>query len=196
MAVRKVAAEAKTVAKKTAAKAVEAVAATVQSDEMARKIWLAGVGAYGQLFTEAQGGLDKWSDKAQAAFDDLVARGAVMEDMVKAKLSTSEPGASIIDMAERVQKETSERRAKLTARVEAVGKAMSDKLAPYAALLPGASIAKIDELTAQVAALTAEVKTLKAAKAPRAAAAKAEKPVAVTKAEQPSAKRGRKPAKA
>ena len=182
----------KTTASKTAAKAVETVA---HGDEIARKIWLAGVGAYGQLFTEAQGGFDKWSDKAQAAFDDLVTRGAVMEDMVKAKIASAEPGASIIDMAERLQKESAERRAKITARVEAVGKAMTEKLAPYAAFMPGASAAKLDELAAQVAALTNEVKALKTAKAaPRAAAANAEKPAAVAKAEKPAAKRARKAA--
>jgi outer membrane murein-binding lipoprotein Lpp len=181
----------------TAKAAVKAVETVAQGDEMARKIWLAGVGAYGQLFTEAQGGFDKWSDKAQAAFDDLVNRGAVMEDMVKAKIAGSEQGAAIIDMAERLQKEGTERRAKFTARVEAVGKAMGEKLAPYAAFMPGASAAKLDELAAQVAALTAEVKALKAAKAaPRAAAAKAEKPVTATvKAEKP-ATRARKTAKA
>ncbi|MFZ4122775.1 MAG: phasin family protein [Caulobacterales bacterium] len=163
MAVRKTALKAKKTVSKVA-KAAAAAVAPVGGDDVARKIWLAGVGAYGQLFTEAQGGLGKLSDKAQAAFDDLVARGAIMEDMVKSKIATSEPAHTLLDMADKVQKTSAERRAQLAARVEAVSKAMSEKLAPYAAYMPGAANTKVEELAKQVASLTAEVKALKTVK--------------------------------
>jgi len=166
MAARKAASTAKTPAP---------VAAPAAVDDVARKVWLAGVGAYGQLFTEAQGGLGKLSEKAQAAFDELVARGTVMEEMVKAQIAASEPAHTLMDIAEKVQKNSADRRAQLATRVEAVSKAVGERLAPYAAYMPGASTAKIDALAAQVATLTAEVQSLKGpkAKAPRRAAAPA-----------------------
>ncbi len=54
-----------------------------RSADMARKIWLAGVGAYGRAFSEAQESLAKVTDDTSRMFDDLVARGEEIEDTVE-----------------------------------------------------------------------------------------------------------------
>jgi len=54
-----------------------------RSTDMARKIWLAGVGAYGRAFSEAQESLAKVTDDTSRVFDDLVARGEEIEDTVE-----------------------------------------------------------------------------------------------------------------
>jgi len=50
---------------------------------MARKIWLAGIGAYGRAFSEAQQSLAKVSGDSSRVFDDLVAKGEEIEDTVE-----------------------------------------------------------------------------------------------------------------
>ena len=45
------------------------------AEEFARKIWLAGLGAYGKSVDEAQGRYEKISSEANKLFDDLVAKG-------------------------------------------------------------------------------------------------------------------------
>lgn len=52
------------------------------STDTARKIWLAGIGAYGRAFSEAQEGLSKVSKETGRVFDDLVQKGEVIETMV------------------------------------------------------------------------------------------------------------------
>ena len=56
---------------------------TAKSPEMARKIWLPGIGAYGRAFSEAQGSLAKMSKDSGKLFDDLVAKGEAIEDTVE-----------------------------------------------------------------------------------------------------------------
>ncbi len=51
--------------------------------DMARKIWLAGVGAYGRAFSDAQESLAKVTDDTSRMFEDLVARGEEIEDTVE-----------------------------------------------------------------------------------------------------------------
>ncbi len=53
--------------------------------DMARKIWLAGIGAYGRAFSEAQESLAKVSEDTTKVFEDLVARGEEIEDTVESK---------------------------------------------------------------------------------------------------------------
>jgi len=51
--------------------------------DMARKIWLAGIGAYGRAFSDAQESLAKVTDDTSRVFDDLVAKGEEIEDTVE-----------------------------------------------------------------------------------------------------------------
>lgn len=58
------------------------------AEEFARKIWLAGIGAYGKAFDEAQGQYDKLNTEASKVFKDFVAKGEKLEGEAKEKFST------------------------------------------------------------------------------------------------------------
>src|SRR6516225_1992322 len=60
--------------------------------DIARKIWLAGVGAYGRVFAETQGALEKLAGNANETFDQLVASGERTEDAVRARIAKSGDG--------------------------------------------------------------------------------------------------------
>lgn len=47
--------------------------------EAARRIWLAGIGAYGRAFTEAQEALKDMTGETSRVFDDLVEKGEFIE---------------------------------------------------------------------------------------------------------------------
>lgn len=53
------------------------------SPETARKIWLAGIGAYGRAFSEAQETVAKLTGESQRVFDELVAKGEAIEKKVE-----------------------------------------------------------------------------------------------------------------
>lgn len=53
--------------------------------DMIRKIWLAGVGAYGRAFTEAKGAVDSLAGKGSEVFDELVQKGEMLETVGKHK---------------------------------------------------------------------------------------------------------------
>ncbi len=53
------------------------------SADTARKIWLAGIGAYGRAFTEAQEQVAKLTGESARVFDDLVAKGEEIERKVE-----------------------------------------------------------------------------------------------------------------
>ena len=55
------------------------------STESARRIWLAGIGAYGRAFTEAQEVLKDVTGKSSEVFDELVQKGEMLEMVGKAK---------------------------------------------------------------------------------------------------------------
>ena len=55
------------------------------SGDAARKIWLAGIGAYGRAFSEVQEGLSKATKGTSQVFDDLVQKGEVLETIVTHK---------------------------------------------------------------------------------------------------------------
>lgn len=55
------------------------------STESARRIWLAGIGAYGRAFTEAQEALKDVTGKGSEVFDELVQKGEMLEMVGKAK---------------------------------------------------------------------------------------------------------------
>ncbi len=49
-------------------------------ETVARKIWLAGLGAYGKSVEDAHGQIDKASQEASKFFHDLVSKGQSIED--------------------------------------------------------------------------------------------------------------------
>ena len=55
------------------------------SGDTARKIWLAGIGAYGRAFGEAQEQFSKVTKGGGKVFDELAAKGEMIETMVSYK---------------------------------------------------------------------------------------------------------------
>ncbi len=53
--------------------------------DTARRIWLAGIGAYGRAFTEAQEAIKDMSGETSRVFDDLVQKGEFIELAVDSK---------------------------------------------------------------------------------------------------------------
>jgi poly(hydroxyalkanoate) granule-associated protein len=134
--------------------------------DIARKIWLAGVGAYGRMFTETQGAVEKLATSANEAFDQLVAKGEEVEDKVRDTIAKSPQGEKVVSLVEtataKVQSYREERRAALDARIDKVRKTVTETLAP---LNMGALAQAVEKLSAQVETLTGEVAALKAEKA-------------------------------
>jgi poly(hydroxyalkanoate) granule-associated protein len=153
--------------------------------DIARKIWLAGVGAYGRIFTETQGAVERLASSANEAFDQLVAKGEEVEDAVRSSFVKSQSGEKIVAMVEtaasKVQAFQAEQRAALETRIGKVRETVAETLAPLNVMALGQSIEK---LSAHVEALTSEVAALKAEKAAVAkseAAPVAEAPAAATR---------------
>ena len=152
----------------TIAPAAEDTAKTPDHD-IARKIWLAGVGAYGRMFAETQSAVEKLATTANETFDQLVAKGEEVEDSVRKSLAKSPQIEKVTQAVEsttaKVQSFQAEQRAALETRLEKVRETVAETLAPWNLPAIGAALEK---LTTQVEALTAEVAALKAVKTPKA----------------------------
>ena len=61
-----------------------------QSTEMAYKIWLAGVGAYGKAYDATMAGANVLNKQSADMFEDLVKRGSEIEHDVRARLAADE----------------------------------------------------------------------------------------------------------
>lgn len=109
--------------------------------DVARRIWLAGIGAYGRAFTEAKGAVDELRGKSSEVFDDLVQKGEMLEKVAehKSKEMLDKTRIKDFDINERI-------------------KAMREKLA-------GVDDSRVEELEDEVASLKAELEALKAANA-------------------------------
>ena len=140
--------------KKTVKAVVET---TAEAEDVARKIWLAGVGAYGRMFAEAQDRVEKYAGSANDLFEQLVARGEALEDKVRERLEANEATQKLGAAIGKMQDFRSEQRAALKARVETFRKGVD----AYNPLL----------LTKQVQELTARLDALEG-KTPARAAAK------------------------
>jgi poly(hydroxyalkanoate) granule-associated protein len=174
-----------TTAKKSA-KPVKTVQPMADPD-IARKIWLAGVGAYGRMYAETQDAVEKLANGANEAFDQLVAKGEEVEDAVRNSFTKSQQGEKIVAMVEtaasKVQAFRAEQRAALETRIGKVRETVAETLAPLNVMALGQAIEK---LSAHVEALTGEVASLKAEKA--SAAAPAPAPIEEAPAKPPRAK--------
>jgi NADH-quinone oxidoreductase subunit E len=158
--------------------------------ETARKIWLAGVGAYGRAFDTAREQLGKMNHDANEYFEELVARGEKVEDQVRDQLEGMEP----------IQKAT-KRAEQMTARAEKAAEAQREFIETRMADLreslemPMGILAlsrKVRQLTADVDALKDEVRTLKATKARATTAKRTTKKAAAKKATKKNAKKAAK----
>ncbi|MEE4662079.1 MAG: phasin family protein [Halieaceae bacterium] len=74
-----------------------------KASEMAKNIWLAGLGAYGKAFNEARDKIDNASLEPPRLFRDLVEKGMRLEDEVRDSLSSiRKTGTSTVE--ERIQR--------------------------------------------------------------------------------------------
>jgi polyhydroxyalkanoate synthesis regulator phasin len=69
---------------------------TDKAGEIAKNIWLAGVGAYGKAVEDAQGRLEKAMEPPKL-FRDLVKAGSALEDEAKEALETSAAARSSVE---------------------------------------------------------------------------------------------------
>ena len=120
-----------------------------QAEDVARKIWLAGVGAYGRMFAEAQDRVGKAAGSANDLFDQLVARGEVLEDAVRERLEASEATQKVAGVIGKIQDYRTEQRAALKTRVEALRKVVDNTIA----MNPVTLARQVEELSARVAQL-------------------------------------------
>ena len=76
------------------------------SGEAARRIWLAGVGAYGRAFSEAQEALKDVTGSTSKVFDELVQKGEMIETAVsmKSKQMMDKAGVPSFDLDDRIGK--------------------------------------------------------------------------------------------
>ena len=81
-----------------------------KTEEFARKIWLAGLGAYGQSYDNMQSGYEKMGDQARKHFDELVARGEKIESDTKENLD--ETGDKLKSQADKLKEKAEELRNK------------------------------------------------------------------------------------
>lgn len=79
--------------------------------DTARRIWLAGIGAYGRAFTEAQEALKDVTGEASDVFDNLVQKGEMIELAVQSKRKDMMSKVGVpsfdmpeLDMSERIEK--------------------------------------------------------------------------------------------
>jgi predicted flap endonuclease-1-like 5' DNA nuclease/polyhydroxyalkanoate synthesis regulator phasin len=92
--------------------------------DMAHKIWLAGVGAYGKAYDAAADGVGKVSGQGSVLFDDLVKRGEEIEGDVRSRLMSNTAVTKMASQMAKVTSEVNERVSKVTGQVtEQVAKA-------------------------------------------------------------------------
>ncbi|NBU28084.1 MAG: hypothetical protein EBS42_07700 [Caulobacteraceae bacterium] len=151
-----------------------AVVETGVDMDIARKIWLAGVGAYGRAYTEAQDAAEKLAHGASEAFDQLVAKGELVEDTVRDRIAKAPAGKKVASLMEEVTKTSKAQREALEARIGAVRKSLTETLAPFNLAALGEAVqaltVQVESLTEEVAALKAEKPAKKATKAVEEAA--------------------------
>jgi polyhydroxyalkanoate synthesis regulator phasin len=158
----------------TTKKTEEAAAA---AEDIARKIWLAGVGAYGRMFAEAQDRVEKAAGSANELFDQLVKRGEVLENAVRDRLAQNESTQKAAEFIGKVQDFRAEQRAALKSRVETIRTAAAEAIAPFN---PLALAREVEDLKKRVAALEG-AKAAKPEPAPAKAAAPKPAPTAAKK---------------
>ncbi|MEM1139810.1 MAG: phasin family protein [Pseudomonadota bacterium] len=124
--------------------------------DVARKIWLAGIGAYGRAFSEAQGQLTKVNEEAAKFFDDLVDRGQQMEDEVRDRLASNE---RVVKTLETVGDFSEKQRSTFETRMDRMREMVG---APFGFMSVGQRLEQltqhIEDLSHDVAELKKEVK--------------------------------------
>ena len=126
-----------------------------QGKDVAHKIWLAGVGAYGRAYTEARDGAVKLNAGTGEFFEDLVKRGEAIEGDVLNRLSSNERISS-----------ASARVAKVAGAANRITKKQRDRLEDRmtrmrSALGFGKKTSKVDALHTKIDRLEEEIEALR-----------------------------------
>ena len=77
---------------------------TSQAGDFAKNIWLAGLGAYGRAFDEAQDRVEAASKESPRLFDELVKKGEELESQAREKISEVAEKGKNISIEERISK--------------------------------------------------------------------------------------------
>ncbi|CAA0103504.1 Uncharacterised protein [Zhongshania aliphaticivorans] len=77
---------------------------TNQASELAKSIWLAGLGAYGRAYDEAQDRYEKASKETPRLFTDLVDKGTRLETQAREKLGEVTSIGKTVSIEERISK--------------------------------------------------------------------------------------------
>jgi len=93
-------------AKKKSEKTSDESADKRSTGDAARRIWLAGIGAYGRAFSEAQEALKDVTGSTSKVFDELVQKGEIIESAVssKSKKMMKKAGVPTFDLDDRISK--------------------------------------------------------------------------------------------
>ncbi|GJL95112.1 MAG: hypothetical protein DHS20C05_15170 [Hyphococcus sp.] len=122
--------------------------------DMARKIWLAGIGAYGRAFSEAQESLAKVGEDSSKMFEDLVAKGEDIEDTVE------ERGRELVSKVKTPRLAIDERIKQMRARLNIAEGSSSDDLGAIHERLDNIE-EKLDMLLASMTKATSKKTTKK-----------------------------------
>lgn len=107
-----------------------------EAEDFARKIWLAGLGAYGKSIDEAQGQYEKLTTDATKVFEELVTKGESFESDAKEKFkeTTTEVENRVAEVRKKLgldsddaDQKIEELSAKVDALTEAVAKLAAEK---------------------------------------------------------------------
>lgn len=158
------------------------MAKTPSEKDMIRKIWLAGVGAYGRAFTEAKGAVDSLAGKGSEVFDELVQKGEMLETVGKHKAGEmmGKGKAAVDDI--KPDFEIEDRIAKMRARLSGTLDKSDDRLS-----------ARVDRLEAKLDAILEKLDIGDAAPAKKKAPA-ARKPKAASKTKMTTQRTPKSPA--
>ena len=109
---------------------LEKVNNTIETaEEVARKIWLAGLGAYGKSFEEIQSQYEKLNSETTRLFEELVSKGQKLEAQTKEKFTVNKSvDKGIDDLRKKLGLDSSDADTKideLSQKVDALTKAVN-----------------------------------------------------------------------
>ncbi|MFT4924469.1 MAG: DNA anti-recombination protein RmuC [Phenylobacterium sp.] len=93
------------------------------AEDVARKIWLAGLGAYGKSIDNVQGQVDKVNTDSNRVFNELVAKGEQLEGEAKDKIKEK---TSVDKRVAEVRKKLGLDRAEESNKIEALSQKIDD----------------------------------------------------------------------
>lgn len=168
-----------------------------KTEELARKIWLAGLGAYGHGLNNIHDGYEKMSDQTRRYFDDLVDRGTKIESEAKSRLDKTgdrfkEASGKLKAKGEKLKKRGKDLRKdginlNVSSRIDEIREKVSSKMVmPTMPSMPSFhnNDDKLAELNAKVDEL---IRTINKLTAKPSATAPAAKPAAKKAAAKPAA---------